>query len=75
MNAMPETFPELESLPPDEKMILAAELWKEATSGGDSGDPSPEIVAVLEERMKHYKENPETAVSWSDLKRRLRSNA
>lgn len=72
---MPAGFPELDLLPPDEKMLLAAELWEEAVSTGkDIPEPDPKIVAILEERLEDYRRNPESALSWEEVKRKIRAH-
>lgn len=68
---MPIDYPELDSLPPDEKLKLAVELWKEATSDEAALPVHPEIVEILEARLRHYEENPETGVPWEEVKKRI----
>ena len=47
--------PELVELDPEQKLILAGELWKGATTpGADSPELSPEAVRMLEERLEHF---------------------
>jgi putative addiction module component (TIGR02574 family) len=74
MFLMPAGFPELEKLPVDEKMILAAELWGEATAEDAVGQPDPKIVDALEERMEQYRRDPSSALSWEEVKRRVRQH-
>jgi putative addiction module component (TIGR02574 family) len=71
---MPSKFPELDQLPADEKMMLAAELWSEATADEKEIEPDPQIVAILDERMAEYRKNPESAIPWEEVKRRLLNN-
>ncbi len=71
---MPAGFPELDKLPVDEKMILAAELWGEATADDVVGQPDPRIVAALEERMEQYRRDPGSALPWEEVKRRVRQH-
>lgn len=64
-----ENFPELAHLDDEQKLILAGELWKSATSP-DSGSPelSKKAVEMLEERLAHFEANPDTGVRWEDLR-------
>lgn len=68
---MVEDFPQLEGLDPEEKLILAGELWKSATTPGpDSPNLSEDAVRMLEERLRHFESNPESGVRWEDLRDR-----
>lgn len=71
---MLSNFPELTRLSPDEKLILAAELLSEFSDGQTLEEPDPEIVAILEERMQHYRKNPSTALSWEEVKQKICGN-
>jgi putative addiction module component (TIGR02574 family) len=71
---MPTGFPELNQLAPDEKLMLAAELWHEATNDAGAPPVDERILAVIEERLKHLQENPETGIPWEEVKRSLRRN-
>jgi hypothetical protein len=68
---MPTGFPELDQLPPDKKLELAAELWRDATSDEGAPPVDPRIIEVIEERWKAHQENPELAISWQELKAKL----
>lgn len=70
---MPLDYPELESLAPQEKITLAAQLWEEATQTMDE-EPDPELLNVLEERLEHYRQNPETGLTWEEVKKRVRNH-
>lgn len=64
-----ENHPELADLDVGQKLILTGELWKSAIApDGDSPDLSPEAVRMLEERLAHFEENPDTGVKWEDLR-------
>jgi hypothetical protein len=64
-----ENFPELASLDAEQKLILAGELWKSVTAPSpDSPEVSPALIALLEERLNHFKANPATGISWADLR-------
>lgn len=64
-----ENYPELADLDAEQKLILAGELWKIATTpDADSPELSLEAVRMLEERLAHFEENPDTGVKWDDLR-------
>src|SRR5688500_11908131 len=67
-----ETIPELRSLSSDQKIILAAELWREAVGGG-VGIPDPALVEALRERLDFYREHPEQVSSWAAVRERIAS--
>ena len=64
-----ENFPELASLDAEQRLILAGELWKSATSPDSaSKELSPTAIQMLEERLAHFDANPETGISWEELR-------
>lgn len=64
-----ERFPGLKDLDPEDQLILAGELWSCATQGQDSmEDLSQGAVEALERRLDDYLKNPDSGVSWTDLK-------
>lgn len=65
-----ENFPELADLDDEQKLILAGELWKSATSqeSGSPQDLSSEVVQMLEERLAHLDANPESGIPWEKLR-------
>lgn len=65
-----ETIPGLAGLSPDDKILLAAELWQEAV-GSEALPPDPELVAVLRERLEHYHDHPDDVSSWEEVRRRI----
>tara|TARA_R110002096_G_scaffold54517_17_gene140635 strand:- start:8019 stop:8240 length:222 start_codon:yes stop_codon:yes gene_type:complete len=66
------SFPELEQLTPQEKFTLASELWQQAMEGNDAcANPDPQIVELLEKRLDHYAENPESGLPWEEVKRKI----
>jgi len=70
-----EKFPQLSKLDPQEQLILAGELWQRATrAADDTGGLKPELLALIEERLDHFLEHPETGVDWEDLKRKSLSH-
>ena len=67
-----ENIPELRSLSSDEKILLAAELWRDAVSG-EIGSPSPALVQALRERLDYYVEHPEEISTWEEVRARIAS--
>ncbi|MEO0445042.1 MAG: addiction module protein [Verrucomicrobiota bacterium] len=71
-----EQFPDLQSLDPQQKLILAGELRKEAVSPQENDDELPaSAVALIEERLDEFLANPGAGVSWETLKDRVRNGA
>ena len=52
-----ESIPQLRSLSSDEKILLAAELWREAANVG-GGEPNRELVTALQERLAYHRDHP-----------------
>lgn len=67
-----ENYPELARLDAQQKLILAGELWK-SVAVSDNGTPelSAEVIGLLEERLKHFEENPDSGVRWEELRDRV----
>ena len=65
-----ESIPQLSSLSSDEKILLAAELWRDA-AGGDGEAPDPELIAALRERLAYYREHPTEVSSWAEVRARV----
>jgi putative addiction module component (TIGR02574 family) len=63
---------DLFKLPAEERLQLAEELW-ESVAVEQEHSPVPEIVEQLvRERWAEYEANPESAVPWEEVKRRIR---
>jgi hypothetical protein len=65
-----ETIPALSSLSADQKILLAAELWREAV-GGASKEPNPKLVEALQERLDAYRKTPDEVSSWEQVRSRI----
>ena len=65
-----EHIPELRSLSSDEKILLAAELWRDAV-GAETESPSPTLVEALRERLDYYREHPEQVSTWEEVRARI----
>jgi hypothetical protein len=75
-----ERLPQLASMSLDEKWEVYLELDEElhplASSSDDPQLNDPETVSavkeLLEARMAHYRENPESACPWEEVRSRLK---
>ena len=60
-----ERFPELNQLDPEEKLLLAGELWTLATETGskvaEDGLPAS-VIQRIEQRLDEYLANPGSAI-------------
>jgi len=63
-----ERFPELASLPLDEKRILLDELCEDIAT---SNAPDPRIVKLLEERWQAYLDDPSGAITLEEFRNRI----
>jgi putative addiction module component (TIGR02574 family) len=66
-----EKIPAVKNLTPAERLQLAAELWGSIVDSQDQIPVADEIKRLLDSRFEHYQKHPETATTWSELKRRL----
>jgi len=67
-----EMFPELEKLTPEQKLLLANELWEQVvTSIDDERDEA--ILALLNRRFAEFEAHPETGGRWENLRDRFLS--
>ncbi len=67
-----DRIPQLSALSSDEKILLAAELWREA-AGAESETPNPEMIAALRERLSYFRDHPTEVSSWEQVKARILS--
>ena len=66
-----EKIPELKRLSPEEKLILVGELWDELAARPNAFPPREDHIALLKERLEHYRRNPADVVAWEDVKARI----
>lgn len=66
-----ESIPELKKLSPKEKLILATELWEDYCESDGEAVVDEAVFRVLEERFAGYEDDPSSAVTWDDFKKRL----
>ena len=66
-----ENFPQLAELDSQQKLILAGELWQSvALPNGTTPELSKDSIRLLEDRLKHLKENPDNGIRWEGLRER-----
>ncbi|MEM8955595.1 MAG: addiction module protein [Verrucomicrobiota bacterium] len=65
-----EQYPELQELSPERKLALAAELFEDATEC-IAEQPDPEIIKLLDERLKQYEKDPSSGSPWEEVKARI----
>ena len=65
-----EKIPELRGLSQDQKILLAAELWREAVAG-ETGIPNPALLQAVRDRLDYYREHPEQVSTWEDVRARI----
>ncbi len=66
-----EKFPEVQQLPPSEKLLFVSELWNELEANPSQVPVAPEIIAELDRRMEHFRQHPEECTTWDAAKARL----
>ena len=69
-----EQIPQIEDLTSDEKLSLMGELWEQVSGEALEAEtkPSPEMVAMLRERLDEYRRNPDAVSTWEEVKQRIR---
>ncbi len=65
-----ETLPAVQQLSPREQSQLLEELW-ERWLPRDDEETRTAVVELLEARMAHYRQHPETASTWEEVKQRI----
>ncbi len=66
-----EQIPALQQLSLEQKWLLANELWDEVDEHQQRLPTSPEIRALVEQRLAEYERDPSTAANLEDFKRRF----
>jgi len=66
-----ERIPALKNLSTEEKLILVGELWDELAAQPDAFPRREDHVKLLQQRLDHYREHPEDAAAWEDVKARI----
>jgi putative addiction module component (TIGR02574 family) len=66
-----ETIPQLKNLSREEKLILVEEIWNELASDPEAFPPREDHIQIVRERMAHFRENPDSASPWNEVKARI----
>ncbi len=66
-----ETMPSLRELPPNEKRLLAEELWDKADAEEGEIIVDASVLALLEQRLADHAAQPNSGSSWEDVKSRV----
>ena len=66
-----ERMPEVQRLSSEEKLKLAAELWGEIEGKQGEIAVDDSVYVLLEKRFAEFEDDPTTAVTWQDFKRRI----
>lgn len=64
-----ETIPAIQALTVDEKLVLAGEIWREASAAAEP--ISPELAALLDERIAAYRERPQDVLTTEQVTENL----
>lgn len=67
-----ETIPAVKSLSDDDKIALAAELWRDVVKSGDT-EIDPQMVSALTERLDYYAKHPEESERWEVVRERFKT--
>jgi putative addiction module component (TIGR02574 family) len=71
LTVIAEKIPGLKDLSPEEKLILVGELWDELAARPDAFPPREDHIRILRQRLDAYRENPESATAWEDVRARI----
>ncbi len=65
-------FPGLSTLSAGDKVLLAAELFDEATNESEEIELNSELLTAIEERLANLEQNPDSGLTWDEVKQSLR---
>ncbi|WP_157447656.1 addiction module protein [Chthoniobacter flavus] len=65
-----ETIPAIQALSVEEKLLLAGEIWREASAA--VGPISSETAALLDERIAAYRDRPQDVLTTEQVTENLR---
>ncbi len=66
-----EQHPDIQRLPPAEKLALVTELWDDLAAHPSDVPVTPEQIATLDRRMEEYRKDPSQGTTWEAIKRRI----
>ncbi len=55
----------------DERIQLVAEIWDSIADHPEAVEVTPEVRALLDERLAAYREDPDAGSPWSEVKERI----
>jgi len=68
-----DALSEVIGLPIQERIRAVQAIWDSVAENPDSVPVTPQQKAILEQRLREYRENPDDVASWAEVERRLRS--
>jgi len=69
-----ETIPALDDLDPEQKLLLASELWDSVADSKVDVPVSEALLRELDRRLEEYRKDPSKVSSWEDAKQRIRAS-
>ena len=66
-----EKIPDIQKLTAHEKAILVRELWADLGDQGHVITEDPDLPKVLDERWNQFLRDPNGAIPWTEVKRRI----
>jgi putative addiction module component (TIGR02574 family) len=69
---VPKVPPEFDNLSTPEKIEYVQRLWERIAEDADSDELTDEQRDELDRRLEAHRKNPEEAVPWDDVRKRLR---
>ena len=75
---MPVNIDDIKKLPTPEKLKLIDELWESIEDDWEQHEnveeESPEVIALLEERLEKYEKGEMKSYTWEEVKNRIEAN-
>jgi len=66
-----DKVPGIQTLSPQEKLLLANELWDQVEADQSDQPAHAAIIELLDQRFADFQRDPSTAVRWEDFKSRI----
>jgi len=66
-----ERLPEIAALSPQEKWLLAGELWDAVAEDPEAVPQNDAQRELIRKRWEEYQSNPEAGTTWEAIQRRL----
>jgi putative addiction module component (TIGR02574 family) len=75
---MPVNIDDIKKLPNEEKLKIIDELWESIEDDWEQRtnveEESPEVIALLEERLEKYEKGEMNSYTWEEVKSRIEAN-